>query len=790
MSIIQLIKIFLRHFWLLISVPLLLALIVLYLTKNQTYYYETKTTIYTGIASGYGLDQDRRVDFFVANNSFDNLMNIIKSRETLTEVAIRLLTQGLILDSYNPVYISRESFIELRKNVPQNVKNLVVKPIIEGDSIAYKVAFEQTVQNLYNYKNSTDTNYIYSLLNYPHPHYSLRKLSEVDVKRIASSDLIELSYKSDDPGISLQTLVILAEVFMRNYKLMKENQSDAVVRYFEEQVRLSLIRLKEAEDRLLEFNKSNNIINYYEQSKFIAEKKEDIDEFIQKEKMKYAGAEQTLKKLEDKLQIQGQIHGISDQIIVKRNRLVEITEKIAVNEIYNEPDTLSKSMLAKLKKEASQIERELNQDLNELYQYTNTIEGIPLHDLLTEWLKNLVIFAESKAGIQVLLEHQRDFQKNYQLFAPLGANLSRIEREIDVAEREYLSLLHSLGQAKLRQQNEELSTNIKVLDEPFYPINAKPSKRKLFVIAAAFFGFLVVAFVILLTEYFDNTIKTLERGKKFTALTTAGLMPKIIAKYQSFNLPFISNRLCELIIQEIKLYTTTSADEDERTTKIISVFSTTNQEGKSFIAGKLVQKLRSVGDQVLYLNFTFKDDANKLIDRNQNAGNNQHVETRNKGVKGLLSMIRSNFTNFQMDDESQATLNKDNMTYLIDDSFTEKQDIFDLLPDNQITSLDKFRYVFVEIPAILYYPYPPDVIAQSNLSLLVVRANREWKNADSSALGIYSEVSKSKTLFVLNGTDIEEVETVLGLLPKKRSRLRNFLRQALHFQFYTKSSIN
>ena len=127
MSIIQLIKIFLRHFWLLISVPLLLALIVLYLTKNQTYYYETKTTIYTGIASGYGLDQDRRVDFFVANNSFDNLMNIIKSRETLTEVAIRLLTQGLILDSYNPVYISRESFIEIRKKVPQNVKNLVVK---------------------------------------------------------------------------------------------------------------------------------------------------------------------------------------------------------------------------------------------------------------------------------------------------------------------------------------------------------------------------------------------------------------------------------------------------------------------------------------------------------------------------------------------------------------------------------------------------------------------------------------------------------------------------------------
>jgi len=770
-------------------VPLLLAVIVYYLTKKQTYYYESKSTIYTGIASGYSLDQDRRVDFFVANNSFDNLMNIIKSRETLTEVAIRLFTQGLILDSYNPVFISKESFIELRRNVPQNVKNLVVKPLIENDSLAYKIAFEQTVQNFYNYKNSTDTNYIYSLLNYPHRHYSLRKLSEVEVKRVANSDLVELTYKSDDPGISLQTLIILTEVFMKNYKLMKENQSDAVVKYFEEQVLLSQIRLKEAEDRLLEFNKSNNIINYYEQSKFIAEKKEDIDEFIQKEKMKYLGAEQTLKKLEDKLEIQGQIHGISDQIILKRNRLVEITEKIAINEIYNEPDTLSKAMLGKLRVEAVQIQNELNQDLNVLYQYTNTIEGIPLQDLLTEWLKNLVIFAESKAGIQVLLEHQQDFQKNYQLFAPLGANLSRIEREIDVCEREYLSLLHSLSQAKLRQQNEALSSNIKVLDNPFYPLNAKPSKRKLLILAAAFFGFLVVAFIILLTEYFDNTIKTVERGKKFTEILPAGLMPKIIGKYQSYNLPFISNRLCELIIQEIKLHTNTGADEDERSTRIISVFSTTDQEGKSFIAGKLVQKLRSVGDQVLYLNFLQKEKSEQFKERKEST-NQAQTKVNRKGILGLFSMIKASFSQFNFEEDRQSVTNKDNMTYIIDDSFTEKQDIFDLLPDNQITSLDKYRYVFLELPAILYFPYPPDVVAQSHLSLLVVRANREWKIADSTALGVYNEVNKSKALFVLNGTDIEEVETVLGLLPKKRSRLRRVIRQVLNFQFYSKSTIN
>ena len=47
--------------------------------------------------------------------------------------------------------------------------------------------------------------------------------------------------------------------------------------------------------------------------------------------------------------------------------------------------------------------------------------------------------------------------------APLGATLKRIEREINVAEKEYLSLLHSLNLSKLRQQNIELSSNIKAV---------------------------------------------------------------------------------------------------------------------------------------------------------------------------------------------------------------------------------------------------------------------------------------------------------------------------------------
>jgi succinoglycan biosynthesis transport protein ExoP len=786
MDINQLIKIFLKHLWLLITIPVLLALIVVYLTKNQSYTYESKTRIYTGIASGYSLDQTRRIDFFSANNSFDNLINVIKSRETLSEVSIRLIAQAMLLESHNPMFISKDNFIELRRIVPPNIKELVMKPIIPDDSLSYHIAFEQTVSNFMRYKSESDTNFLYNMLNYDYKHYSLKALSTIKVQRIQSSDLVEISYESDDPGISLQTLQILTRVFITNFKLLRENQSDAIVKYFEAQVLLSQQKVRVAEDKLLEFNTGNQIINYYEQSKFIAEKKEDIEEYIQKERMKYAGAEEALKKLENKLQIQGQIQTVTDELVSKRNRLVEVTEKITINELFGERDTISKNEISKLKNEAKRLEKEMNEEISNLYRYNNTIDGLPLNDILNEWLKNLVTFAEAKAGLQVLDSRKRDFQKNYEIFAPLGATLKRIEREIAVNEQEYLSLLHSLNVAKLQQQNEALATNIKPIDPPYYPLSPKPSKRKLLVFAAGLMGFLIIAFTILLSEYFDNTVKTCERAEKITGIKFAVPMLKISGKYNSYNLSFITNRLVELLAQEIKHKLSSGPNDEDllSSVKIITVFSTLELEGKTFIINKLVNKFRGMGEKILYLNYTFSVSEALPKEKEINVNQNEQIKPR-----GFLKKFFSKITSFSLLIDEAISKNADDLTYQIDETFMEKQDVLELVNTNALSSLDIYKYVFIEIPSILYYPFPNDLVKKSDLSILLLRANREWKSADSGALKMLSDTLNSQPLGILNGVEIEEIEAVLGTLPKKRSVFRKFVKNLINLQFYSKQSI-
>ncbi len=782
MDINQFIRIILRHIWLLISIPLILALIVIYLTRHPKFEYESNTRIYTGLASGADLQQTEGYSYMAANNAFDNLINVIQSRETLTEVSLRLLAQGLILEHYEPTYISKESFIELRTIVPPAVKDLVVKPLIPNDSLSFAMAMDKTVENFMAFKNKSDTNFLYDILNYNHKFYSIKALSRVNVKRIQNSDMIEITYKCEDPGIALQTLKILTQVFISNYKNLKENISDVVVAYFEKRVDEAQTRLKGAEDELLEFTTSNNIINYNEQTKFIASKKEDIEEYIQNEKMNLRGAEEALKNIESRMQVQGQVQTVSQDILDKRDRLVNMTEKITINELYNENDTVSKNKLAELRAQASALENEIQHDLNQLYSYRNTIEGLPVSDLLNEWLTNSVKYAEAKAGLQVLEARQKEFMRNYEVYAPLGSKMKRIEREINVAEQEYLSLLHSLNMAKLEQQNQSIGTNIKPVDAPYFPLSPQPTKRKILVLAAGFLGFILVLFAILAAEYFDNTIRTTERARKLTGLEPIGVFPRFIGKYRAYNLSFILTRLTELCVQEIKSILNTKDDPlAEHKVKYIVMTSTQEVEGKTFVAKKLVNKLRSMGEQVLYLNYTFDSPESFRTGAGEEAAEKQQKSG------GLFASRKKSHR--QQDELERLTMNRDNLLYQVDDYFAEKLEVLELVPDQQVNTLDNYDYVMIEMPSILFYTYPAEIVRSADLSIISTRANREWKKADQGAVDLYSNMTGKKPVLVLNATDINEIETKLGTLPKRRSRIRRGLKQLVNLQFYTKRSI-
>ncbi|MBN2747795.1 MAG: hypothetical protein JXR34_13795 [Bacteroidales bacterium] len=726
MSIIQFIRLIQKNIWILLGVPVLLAVLVWYFTRNEEKVYVSSTVVYTGIASGMNIEsqEPRNVDFFGVKIIFDNFINIVESRETKEETGIELFAQNLMLPQANREYIAPHHFNELQRITPKAIKNLIRPNNLEA-----------TKEAMLDYMRTDDTNFLYRLLNLDHPHYSVKAISKVKVTRINNSDLLKIEYSNNDPGITKQTLVILTRVFIKKYKALQRGQSSDVVKYFMEQVALATERLKDAEDRLLEFNQNNNIINYYEQSKYIAAQKEELGVKIQNIRMDLVAAEAAVQELESKLNKKELIKLNSQNIVKLRNELSSLSAEETLLSTTNKSGNNDKK-LAALNNRKANLKKDLEAEIQNLSLISASKEGLPIQKILSSWLSNVVKLEETKSQLSILNERKMEFEQTYQKFAPLGATMKRIEREIDVAERAYLELLHSLTLAKLKQQNIELSSSVEIVDEPYFPITAQASKRKVLIIAAGLIGGLFTLALIIILEYFDSTIRTPERAMRFTGFPLAGVFPRLNAIPKKVNAEYLRRRMLEMIARSI-LY----GLSERKKPQIIAIVSTQRTEGKTMMAKELA------------VHFTNHDSKVLVIS--------------------------------QLTDIPDSEFPFDLRFFNVDKPISINETIEDAI--GECCNLPEYDYIFLDIPSLIYFESPDHLIQKSDLLLFILRSNRNWTKADENSLDFLKTIHPDRNYVILNGIDIDTISEVLGEIPKQRSRIRRILKKLITFNYRSRS---
>jgi uncharacterized protein involved in exopolysaccharide biosynthesis/LysM repeat protein len=609
-------------------------------------------------------------------------------------------------------------------------------------------SFYQTLKRFKEYYADNDTNYIYKLLNYGHKYYSMKAVGGVSAKRVQGSDLVELTFKTTDPGICKQSIQFTIDAFRRSYKKLKENQSDNVVAYFEERVAESSMNLQAAENRLLKFNQENNIINYYEQTRHISEQKQILESRYYDEMMILTAADSVLKSLDKKLASQKGIAKLNTDMLEYRNQLSDITYKIAVNELNDSPDPKTIQAIEDLKDEQLELRAKINKNIENVFSLQFSAQGVNTESILSQWLSNTLTYEETKAKIVALKERRTEFQQTYEQFAPLGAKLSRIEREINVYEQQYLSVLNSLNLAKLKQQNLELQSNIKTVDPPYFPLYAEPSKRKLLIAAAGIVGLMLVLFVILVLEYFDNTIKTPSRAEKLIGLDLLSAYPRIAKKTKGINYDFITNRLMEQAVQKMRSMLETEGLLNKKPIHIL-IFSTQITDGKSLIQDAFSLKLKSFGFSVLSANYILPNYKPKF-----------------------------SFTSTESENPIEYELKPESFT---------KESIQEILGVENNTS--DYDFVIVEIPSVTHHAYPPGLIKDADFGILVTRANRPWTTADENSLAGITQFMKFDPVVLLNGAQAESLEVLLGELPRKRSRIRRAIKKIVKLQFFERHTL-
>lgn len=746
MNLVQFLRLFLRHALWIIVIAVSLAVFVFNSTKDEKRTYSTEGLVNTGLVSGYNIESQGggKTDYFYTSAELDNILNLISAYETNEELGAHLLAEVMMHDNPGPGVILPVNLQELRLDIGGNL----------WDSLAVIDDHEKTMANIISYREKRgENNPIHAMLYSDHPLFGIESLTGVKVVREGKSDMIRLSYTTIDPGICQRTLIVLIDIFRRKHREIKEAQTANVLDYFEAATQASVKRLREAENRLKIFKEESRIINYYEQTRFIANKREDLFESYLNQLMNLVSADSMLRTLETQMAARNVLGLVNQDLMRKRDSLAAVMSKMAQIQLMDDDTLHARPMLDSLRDAAMSLKEEILVQTDTIVRIQRTPKGAELDQLLANWLENLLKMEDAAARLRVIEKRKEEFEDIYDAFAPLGSTLKRLEREIGVAEREYLENLHSLNMARLHKQNMLMATNLRVVDIPFFPTAPDPSSRMMLVIVAFLAGFILPLAMVIAMEYFDKTLKKPAWAQRMTELEIIGVLPRLGQKKRyrrRVKEEFLEERPIGLLLQHVKIEL--SRRNAKKPVRIL-ILSTRDAEGKTMVGYLLAKYLRSFRANVAFLT---PEDG--------------HDEQNFPPLIG--AQIGHEHT----------------YRYYLEDDLFELETEEKLLRE-EAEELPDLDYFITELPGLLSHPYPVEIVRKADLILLTARANRTWIDADKHTLERISTISKAPVRLILNGVDVEYLEESMGDLPKRRSFVRRFAKRVLKSGFSSRSRL-
>lgn len=687
------------RWWLLLG-PIIIGIAVIFATKNLPRKYTVRATLYTGVVSGYTIEgENGATNYAATSNAMDNLINLIKAESTLKRVSNRLYARNMIhgdLERDNE-FITAANFREIYNRTKNNKDGKTLLSLID------KTSEEKTVENLIKYERPDKNNFVYGLFNWNHWHYSYGALKNIEVTRKNNSDLLEVSYSSNDPGIAFNTINILMEEFVNEYRNIRYGETDKVINYFKSELERIGNDLRTAEDSLTQYNIEKRIINYYDETREVAGINSEFELREQTVQLAYNSSKALILELEKRMDNNMKQLQNNASFVNKLNEASSLTGKISELETFSSDKKDINNTINNYKKRLEQTTNELSDISSRYVENKITKEGIAKSSIIEQWLEQVLIYEKAKSDLAIMKKSREDLHQRYEFFAPVGSTIKRKERNINFTEQNYLSVLKSYNDALMRKKNLEMtSATLKVLNPPAFPIQAEPSERKKIVLTAFGASLILIIGFFMLIEFLDQTLRDRIRTELLTGCKVLGAFPgRSILKYRNYD------NASSLIATK---YLSSSilgyfGDRNKDLIYIVNFLSSDPKEGKSHIINHLESYWLEMGIKVRKLTWGIDFDINSS-------------------------------------------------RYML------AQSVKDLYTPGDEDIL------IIEYPNLKSNNVSSKLLQEADLNLMVVRANRAWKETDKIILNrIKNQLKEAPLQFYLNKTSRNVVEGFTGMLP-------------------------
>jgi capsular exopolysaccharide synthesis family protein len=422
---------------------------------------------------------------------------------------------------------------------------------------------------------------------------SIQRLKKmVDAKTQEGTHIINIRAISDEAGLSARAANALAHAY-REYSIQQSNKKTFETKAFiEEQMRLTLERLKQAEQALQEFKEQNGLIALDTQTANTLNRLNALQ-------LDYERARA------ERVEIENQLKAVEAAGKEPNAKLMGIVMAAPANS----PLERLRSQLGDLSLKRQNLLMVYTEKHPQVEEVSGRIQAV-----YSEARKDLQALMQAAAGRESeLLRRIEQVQRENMSLPEKGLMLARLQREVDLQQSLYSQLKAKYQEVLIQESGklEEVSI-VRPAVAPAQPFNI-PSKLMI-VLTGVVMGLIVGIVLVFLAEVFDTSMGTIEDVEELLHVPVLGVIPQLSSDIKRTTRPERGgesqpSRLSDLVTHNEPKSQAAESFRALRTNlqflrlevkgKLFLITSSFVQEGKTLNAVNLALSMAQAGNKVL-----------------------------------------------------------------------------------------------------------------------------------------------------------------------------------------------
>ena len=334
------------------------------------------------------------------------------------------------------------------------------------------------------------------------------------------TEIMQLTVRANTAEKAQKANNLIVEGFLNRLTELSRDQQKATRGFIEERAVAAKKELKDAEDKLTEYKKANDIIAPDDAVKLATEKMGMVDKLNAENRVALATANARLASTN--AQLNGEAASIADNksIQLYNSQLAQLEgERISYLDKY----TAQHPKVKQVEQEIANLKQKINSEINKVASLQAPSDN-PVHQqLLAAKFQSEAEASVAQSNLAKLEQIDNDNKTDLRNLSDKEQEFVNLMRDVTVANEIYVMLAKRVEEAKVAEAS--VATEVQVVDSGTLPEKPAKPKKALTLLLAALLGALASSGFVVVRELLNRTIKNSDDVANYLDLPVLGNVP-------------------------------------------------------------------------------------------------------------------------------------------------------------------------------------------------------------------------------------------------------------------------